>query len=136
MLYIYSVLKPTIPVNAPTLNSLNNNSFNNPSADPRYNNNNRGGRGNNMIKPSIASGNYTCNRCQKMGHIAKNCPTIGDSSYDPEIRLMNVPRTGRKRVTTLNNIDTSMFTVIPLNDGSYEIFESSARGLEKLTKEG
>jgi hypothetical protein len=82
------------------------------------------------------AGGYTCNRCGKTGHIAKYCPTVGDASFDPEIRLMNVPKTGRKVVSSLDGIDTSTSTVIQRSDGSYEVFESSARGLEKLTKEG
>lgn len=49
---------------------------------------------------------------------------------------MNVPRTGRKTVSTLDGIDTSMSTVIQRSDGTYEVFESSARGMEKLTREG
>jgi hypothetical protein len=105
--------------------------------DSRYGN--RGGRGPGAFgnKPHPAgAGAYTCNRCQKTGHYAKFCPTLGDPSFDPEIRLMNVPRTGRKVVNTLEGIDTTMSTVIERTDGSYEVFESSARGLEKLTKEG
>ena len=134
-LYYYRTLKRTIPINsswssngiAPTMSGV--------PADSRYGG--RGGRGAGAYgKPPPTSGGYICNRCQKTGHIAKFCPTIGDSTYDPEIRLMNVPRTGRKRVTTLEGIDTSMSTVIQHSDGSYEVFESSASGLEKLTKEG
>lgn len=115
-------------------------------APDRYGN--KGGRGgggpggngynnNGFNKPLGGAPNtYTCNRCQKTGHIAKFCPTIGDASYDPEIRLMNVPRTGRKTVSSLEGIDTSMSTVIERTDGSYEVFESSASGMEKLKREG
>ena len=103
---------------------------------------NKGGRGagpggfNGFNKPPGGGGGYTCNRCGKTGHIAKFCPTVGDAAFDPEIRLMNVPRTGRKTVSSLEGIDTSMSTVIERTDGSYEVFESSSRGMEKLTREG
>jgi hypothetical protein len=79
---------------------------------------------------------FLCNRCQRTGHIAKFCPTLGDARFDPEIRLMNVPKTGRKTVSSLEGIDTSTATVIERSDGSYEVFESSLSGLEKLNKEG
>lgn len=111
--------------------------------DPRFahNGGRGGGRGGapggpGFNKPPGAANTYICNRCQKPGHTAKFCPTNGDPAFDPEIRLMNVPRTGRKTVSTLDGIDTSMSTVIQRTDGSYEVFESSARGMEKLTREG
>jgi len=143
VLYLHSTLKRTIPVTA-SWNAMGgpNGGMNGApghygahSQDPRYN---KGGRGagpnnfNNNFKPNTG----ICNRCHKTGHYAKYCPTIGDAAFDPEVRLMNVPRTGRKTVTTLEGIDTSMSTVIQRNDGSYEVFESSARGMEKLTREG
>ena len=97
----------------------------------------RGGRG---FGPSGGGGGssntYVCNRCLKPGHIMKFCPTKDNAAYDQEIRLMNVPRTGRKKVSSLEGIDTSMCTVIQLSDGSYEFFETSAAGMDKLTKDG
>lgn len=62
--------------------------------------------------PRRPPSNYTCTRCGKSGHNAKYCPTLGDPSYDPEIRLLNIPKVSRKKVTSLDGIDTSNKKVI------------------------
>lgn len=150
-MYYFSTLKRTIPVNNSAAAGGGPIGGGGGMHDPRFAN--RGGRGGGFggpgggfgggggggpgfNKPPGASNTYICNRCQKPGHTAKFCPTNGDPAFDPEIRLMNVPRTGRKTVSSLEGIDTSMSTVIQRSDGSYEVFESSARGMEKLTREG
>eukprot|EP00601_Ochromonadales_sp_CCMP2298_P003967 CAMPEP_0173182952 /NCGR_PEP_ID=MMETSP1141-20130122/8128_1 /TAXON_ID=483371 /ORGANISM="non described non described, Strain CCMP2298" /LENGTH=406 /DNA_ID=CAMNT_0014106113 /DNA_START=25 /DNA_END=1242 /DNA_ORIENTATION=+ len=81
------------------------------------------------------AGGFLCNRCLKPGHIAKHCPTSGNTAFDPEIRLMNVPRTGRRKVSTLEGIDTTTSTVIEHADGSFEVFEATSASLLKLNRE-
>lgn len=51
--------------------------------------------------------NYVCNRCGKPGHNVKYCPTNGDPNFDPEIRLLNIPKVARRKVTSLDGIDTT-----------------------------
>ncbi len=78
----------------------------------------------------IAGGGYACTRCGKTGHNMKYCPTNGDPAFDPEIRLMNIPKNSKRRVASLEGVDTNNKTVVENSDGTFEIFESS--GLEKL----
>ena len=79
---------------------------------------------------AIAGGGYACTRCGKTGHNMKYCPTNGDPAFDPEIRLMNIPKNSKRRVASLEGVDTNNKTVVENSDGTFEIFESS--GLEKL----
>lgn len=64
-------------------------------------------------KPPV-SGGYACIRCGKTGHLVKFCPTIGDPRFDPEIRLTNIPKFSRKKVTSLEGVDTSNKMVITI----------------------
>lgn len=57
------------------------------------------------VRPNVP--NYPCTRCKKSGHFAKNCPTIGDPSYDTEQRLSNVPKTTITKVSNLDGVDTT-----------------------------
>lgn len=57
------------------------------------------------------AGGYPCTRCGRLGHSAKYCNTIGDPKYDPAIYLQNIPKAARKRVTSLEGIDTAHKTV-------------------------
>lgn len=56
--------------------------------------------------------NYVCNRCGKPGHNVKYCPTNGDPNFDPEIRLLNIPKVARRKVTSLDGIDITNKKVI------------------------
>lgn len=57
-------------------------------------------------------GGYACTRCGRKGHVVKFCPTLNDPSYDQDIRLQNIPKTTRLKVTNLENVDTTNKTVI------------------------
>ena len=70
-----------------------------------------GGRGAGGAGSTGSAGNYLCNRCGRTGHSMKYCPTLGDPRFDPEMRLMNIPKAGRKKVASLEGIDTAHKTV-------------------------
>lgn len=79
--------------------------------------------------------NYHCHRCGQSGHYIKYCPTNGDPNFDPVNRLLNVPQANRKKLTNLEGIDTANKTVVKNSDGTYEIFEPSKSGREKIARE-
>ena len=59
----------------------------------------------------------TCRRCGKPGHFINNCPTQNDPNFDKSgqpvgNKLYAVSTGSRKKVTTLDNIDTKSNTVI------------------------
>ena len=63
---------------------------------------------------------------------------IGDPAYDRQevpLKLMNVSSGSRKRVQSLNGVDTKNKTVTQLSDGSWEVFESSHIGLQRIARE-
>jgi hypothetical protein len=60
------------------------------------------GHGGSTLPPP---GGFQCYRCGKKGHNMRYCPTIGDPKFDPEFKLMNVPRASRKKVNNLAGVD-------------------------------
>ncbi len=53
---------------------------------------------------------YICNRCGQAGHFIKFCPTNNDPTFDstmPGIRLLNVPVASRKKLASIEGIDTT-----------------------------
>ena len=54
---------------------------------------------------------YPCPRCNKLGHIEKFCPTLGDPAYDKRLQIQNIPKDKYVKVKTLDNIDTKGKTV-------------------------
>lgn len=68
-----------------------------------------GGNTNKPTKHNVP--NYPCNRCKKMGHHFKYCPTIGDPSYDQEQHLSNIPKATRNKVKALEGLDITGKTV-------------------------
>jgi len=78
---------------------------------------------------------YTCHRCGQNGHYIKFCPTNGDPTFDPVNRLLNVPQANRKKFTNIEGVDTANKTIVQNSDGTYEIFEPSKLGREKIARE-
>lgn len=64
---------------------------------------------------NVSAASYFCRRCGKTGHFLNQCPTQGDPSYDkPGMgggKLYAVSTGSRKKVTSLDNIDTKSNTV-------------------------
>ena len=58
---------------------------------------------------------YVCQRCGKPGHFVNRCPTNGDEKYDKQKtqanKLFAVSTGSKKKVTSLDNIDTKSNTV-------------------------
>ena len=59
----------------------------------------------------------TCRRCGKSGHFISNCPTLNDPTFDKAgqqagNKLYAVSTGSRKKVASLDNIDTKSNTVI------------------------
>ncbi len=65
--------------------------------------------------------NHPCTRCKQLGHSAQHCPTIGDPSYDPQLRLSNIPNSSRIVVQDLTGIDVTNKTVILMSCGIHTI---------------
>ena len=78
----------------------------------------------------VSAASYLCRRCGKMGHFLNQCPTQGDSTYDkPGLgggKLYAVSTGSRKKVTSLDNIDTKSNTVIITHLYFIYVFSSSS----------
>lgn len=68
------------------------------------------GEGRGIPRPPVT---YVCSRCSKPGHYVKFCPTNGDPAFDPEMKLMNIPKNSRRKVTNLDGVDVTNKTVCP-----------------------
>ena len=77
------------------------------------------------------AGSHQCEICGKFGHFAKSCLSAPPS----EPRISNLPKANVRKVSTLVGIDTANKTVITNSDGTYDIFEPSASGLDQLKRE-
>lgn len=75
--------------------------------------------------------NHQCENCGKYGHFSKQCL----NAPPPERRISNLPKANVRKVLTLDGIDTSNKTVIKNSDGTYDIFEPSASGLDQLKRD-
>lgn len=81
--------------------------------------------------PGMLAAHHQCEICGKYGHYPKQC---SQSSY-PEPRISNLPKSNVRKVLTLDGIDTSNRTVIKNSDGTFDIFEPSAAGLDQLKRD-
>lgn len=84
----------------------------------------------------ISAASYLCRRCGKMGHFLNQCPTQGDPAYDkPGLgggKLYAVSTGSRKKVTSLDNIDTKSNTVIITHLYCMYVLLSSSSSLPSL----
>jgi hypothetical protein len=77
------------------------------------------------------AGFHQCEICGKYGHFAKNCL----SAPQQELRMSNLPRANVRKVVNLDGIDVSNKTVIKNTDGTFDIFEPSASGLDQIKRD-
>jgi hypothetical protein len=99
------VLKRTAPLSAQWSNEAAG------SVDPRAVN---------RAKSNLPLG-YVCSRCGKSGHNVKYCPTNGDPNFDPEIRLLNIPKVSRRKVASLEGIDISNKKVMSVTGSHFRV---------------